>query len=102
MELNTAQANLQQAVAALARDLPQLDTQDACARIAWLRREAMLEGFTPAVVMADGLADALKRDRRRTPVAAWLDALTLAAGCGRGTPDTAPALLASVGVRYAA
>jgi hypothetical protein len=102
MDPNGAQAHLERAIAALARDIAGLDTRDACARIAWLRREAVAEGFLPAAAMADGLAEALQRQGRATPVKTWLDALTLAAGCGAGTPETTPALLATVGVRFAA
>jgi hypothetical protein len=99
---NTAQAKMEQAIATLARELPELSVREACTRIGWLRRQAVLEGFTPTAVLADGLADALTREGRAAPVQSWLDALAIAAGCGTGTPDTAPALLASIGVRFAA
>ena len=96
-----AQAELEQAVAALGRDLPRLKTAEACARIVHVRRQAARQGFAPAAALAAGMADAIGRDGRGAPIAAWFDALALAAGCGAGDADTAPLLLATVGVRLA-
>ncbi len=100
-ETGVAQADLEQAIGALARDIRRLDTEEACARIARLRRQAARDGFLPAATMADGLADALRRQGRAAPLQSWLDALAMAAGCG-GAPDATPALLATIGVRFAA
>jgi hypothetical protein len=99
---NGKQVALEQSIAALARDLPRMTIKEACARIAWLRREATRDGFLPMAVMADGLSDALTRHGRAAPLQNWLDALSTAAGCGTGNDDTADVLLASVGVRFAA
>jgi hypothetical protein len=102
MEPNKARTNLEQAIAALARDLPQLATKDACTRLAWLRRQAVLEGFIPTAILADGFASAITREGRATPIATWLDALSMAAGCGADNEDAGSLLLATVGVRFAA
>jgi hypothetical protein len=102
MQADTARTGLEEAIAALARDIRRLTTDDACARIGRLRRQAVAHGYLPTAAMADGLADALRRDGRAAPLQSWLDALSLAAGCGTGSPDTTPALFATVGVRFAA
>lgn len=102
MEPHKAQTELEQVITALARDLPRLASKDACARLAMLKRQAVLEGFLPTAVLADGLASAISRDGRNVPLATWLDALTLAAGCGVGNDEAGPLLLATIGVRFAA
>jgi hypothetical protein len=101
MGTEDVQGELGREIAALARDLARLGTVEACARIALLRRRAALAGFAPAVALADGFGKAISEDRRATPLGLWLDALTLAAGCGVGDAQTAPTLLATVGVRMA-
>jgi hypothetical protein len=100
MEPLKAQADLEQAIVALARDLPQLAVRDACTRLDWLRRQAMLEGFVPAAVLADGFAQAITRQGRNAPFRTWLDALSVAATCGRDNADIGPLLLATIGVRF--
>ncbi len=102
MEPDKARVNLEQAIVALAGDLPRLAAADACARLGWLRRQAVLEGFIPTAVLADGLASAIARDGRNVPLDTWLDALSLAAGCGADNAEAGPLLLATVGVRFAA
>ena len=99
---NGVRVDLQETIAALARDLPKLPAKDACARLGWLRRQAVRDGFVPAAVLADGLASAIMRDGRNVPFASWLDALTIAAGCGLDNHEAGPLLLATVGVRFAA
>jgi hypothetical protein len=101
MESNKAQAGLERAIASLARDLPGLPTGEACARIAQLKRAAVLEGFLPTAELADGLARALRRQGRRAPIASWLDALAAAAGCGTADAGVSTLLMATVGVRFA-
>ena len=101
MGMDDVQAELGGEIAALARDLARLDTTEACARIVQLRQRAARAGYAPAAALADGLRQAISEDRRATPLALWLDALMLAAGCGKGDAHTAPTLLASVGVRMA-
>ena len=49
MEPKKAQAELEGAVVALARELPGMAPKDACARLAWLKRQAVIEGFDFAV-----------------------------------------------------
>jgi hypothetical protein len=100
MEPLKAQADLEQAIVALARDLPQLAVRDACTRLDWLRRQAMLEGFVLAAVLADGFAQAITRQGRNAPFRTWLDALSVAATCGRDNADIGPLLLATIGVRF--
>jgi hypothetical protein len=100
MQATQADPTLDDAIAALSRDIRSLPTEDACARIAWLRHHAMQDGHMPAAAMADGLADALRREGSATPLQSWLDALAMAVGC-RGLPNATAALFASVGVRYA-
>lgn len=102
MEPNKACTNLEQAVAALARELPRLATKDACARLGVLKRQAVLEGFLPTAVLADGLSHAITCDGRKVPLAIWIDALSAAAGCGANNPQAGPLLLATIGVRFAA
>jgi hypothetical protein len=102
MEPNTGRAELERSIVALARELPQLDSKTACTRLAWLRREAVLAGYTPTAVLADGLAAAIRRDGAAMSYAPWLDALSIAAGCDRDDEAAGPVLLASVGVRFAA
>jgi len=101
MGTEDVQAELGREIAALARDFARLGTGEACTRIAGLGRRAALAGFAPAAALADGLRHAISEDRRATPLGAWLDALTLAAGCGKGDAQTAPTLLATIGVRLA-
>ena len=93
---------LEQTVAALARELPGMSREDACARLAWLRRQAVTEGATPTAMLADGLSSAITREGARVPLATWLDALSIAAGCGSDDGEAGPLLLATVGVRFAA
>ena len=100
MEPNRAE--LEQAVAALARDLPGMAPEDACARLSWLKRQAVIEGAAPAAMLADGLASAITRDGRKVPLATWLDALSVAAVCGPDNAEAGPLLLATIGVRFAA
>ena len=100
MEPHKAQTDLEQAIVALAHDLPQMAIKDACTRLDWLRRQAMLEGFVPAAMLADGFAHAITRQGRNAPFRAWLDALSVAATCGRDNADIGPLLLATVGVRF--
>ena len=100
MEPQRAQADLEQAIVALARDLPKMAMKDACTRLDWLRRQAMLEGFVPAAMLADGFANAITRQGRSAPFGTWLDALSVAATCGRDNADVGPLLLATVGVRF--
>jgi len=102
MEPEQARTELERSVATLARDLPGMTTRDACARLDYLRRQALLEGFMPTAVLADGLASAITRQGRNVPLGTWLDALTLAAGCGAENGDAGPLLLATIGVRFAA
>jgi hypothetical protein len=102
MEPNKARTELEQAIGTLARDLPRLASKDACARLAVLKRQAVLEGYMPTAVLADGLSDAITRDGRNVPFATWIDALSLAAGCGADNPQAGPLLLATIGVRFAA
>lgn len=94
-------AELERSIAALARDLPRMASRDACTRLAWLKRQAVLEGFTPAAMIADGLASAIERQGRNVPLKTWLDALSIAAGCGAENSEAGPLLLATVGVRFA-
>lgn len=94
--------SLEEAVAALAHDLPRLQPKDACARLAWLRRRAAREGATPTAMLADGLASAITREGVLVPLSTWLDALSIAAGCGAENDGAGPLLLATVGVRFAA
>ena len=101
MGTEDVQAELGREIAALARDLARLGTVEACARVAGLGRRAASAGFAPAATLADGLRHALSEDRRGTPLGPWLDALVLAAGCGKGDAQTAPTLLATIGVRLA-
>jgi hypothetical protein len=101
MEPQRAQAEFEREIIALARDLPRMAPKEACARLAWLKRQAVLEGFAPTAVLADGLADAIQRDGRNVPFNTWFDALTLAAGCGPENSEAGPLLLATVGVRFA-
>jgi hypothetical protein len=101
MEPNRARTELERSVAALARDLPGMAAKDACARLDYLRRQALLEGAEPAAVLADGLASAITREGRCVPLGTWLDALVLAAGCGAENSEAGPLLLATVGVRFA-
>jgi hypothetical protein len=101
MKPEGAQAEFERAIVALARDLPRMAPKEACARLAWLKRQAVLEGFAPTAVLADGLADAIQREGRNVPFNTWLDALTLAAGCGSENSEAGPLLLATVGVRFA-
>jgi hypothetical protein len=101
MGIEDVQVELGREIAALARDLARLGTTEACARITLLGRRAAQAGFTPAAALADGLRKAISEDRRATPLGLWFDALTLAAGCGAGDAQTAPTLLATVGVRMA-
>lgn len=100
MEPLKAQADLEQAIVALARDLPKMAMKDACTRLDWLRRQATLEGFLPAAMLADGFANAITRQGQNAPFRTWLDALTVAATCGRDNDDIGPLLLATVGVRF--
>jgi len=100
MEAIKAQADFEQAIVALARDLPKMAIKDACTRLDWLRRQATLEGFAPAAMLADGFAEAITRHGRNTPTRTWLDALSVAASCGRGNAEVGPLLLATVGVRF--
>jgi len=100
MEPQQAQTDLEQAIVALARDLPKMAMKDACTRLDWLRRQAMLEGFVPAAMLADGFANAITRQGRSAPLRTWLDALSVAATCGRDNADIGPLLLATVGVRF--
>ncbi len=102
MEPMTARVELEQAIAALAGDLPRMTPKDACVRLDWLRRQAVLHGFVPAAVLADGLADAIARQGWTVPLRPWLDALTMAAHCGADGAETGALLLATVGVRFAA
>ena len=102
MEPEQAQANLERSVAALARDLPGMAPKDACKRLDYLRRQALLEGFAPAAVLADGLANEITRNGRNVLLSSWLDALALAANCGAENAEASPLLLATVGVRFAA
>jgi hypothetical protein len=100
MQATQAGQTLDDAIAALSRDIRSLNMEDACARIAWLRRDAVKNGHMPAAAMADGLADALRREGSATPLQSWLDALAMAVGC-REIPNATSALFASIGVRYA-
>jgi len=100
MEPHKAQTDLEQAIVALAHDLPQMAIKDACTRLDWLRRQAMLEGFVPAAMLADGFAHAITRQGRNAPFRAWLDALSVAATCGRDNADLGSLLLATIGVRF--
>ena len=100
MEPQQAQTDLEQAIVALARDLPKMAMKDACTRLDWLRRQAMLEGFAPAAMLADGFANAITRQGRSAPLRTWLDALSVAATCGRDSADIGPLLLATVGARF--
>ncbi len=101
MKPGKAQADFEQAVAALARDLPGMAPKDACIRLAWLRRQAAHEGLRPAAMLADGLASAITRDGAATPLRTWLDALTLAAWCRTDDDAAGAAILATIGVRFA-
>jgi len=101
MGMDDVQLELGREIAALAGDLARLDTIEACARITQIGRRAALAGYGPAAALADGLRKAISEDRRATPLGAWFDALTLAAGCGPGDAQTAPTLFATVGVRMA-
>lgn len=100
MEPLKAQADFEQAVVALARDLPKMAIKDACMRLDWLRRQAVMEGFGPAAMLADGFANAISRQGHSAPLRTWLDALSVAATCGRDNADIGPLLLATVGVRF--
>lgn len=102
METNMARANLKLAIADFARDLPTLDSKRACARLAWLRHQATKAECLPAAVLADGLTSALLRDGPNVPLTAWLDALSIAAGCDSDATNAGPLLMATVGVRFAA
>jgi hypothetical protein len=102
MKPDQKQASLEQEIAALALDLPRLTAHDACARLGWLKRQAVVEGYLPTAMLADGLATAITRDGRNVPLKTWLDALSLAGGCGAANADAVPLLLATVGVRFAA
>ncbi|HWI86052.1 MAG TPA: hypothetical protein VNT42_07005 [Sphingomonas sp.] len=101
MDVPQGQGKFEHAVAMLARDLPRMRTADACARLGWLKRQAVLEGYLPTAMLADGLASAITRDGRNVPLRTWLDALSLAAGFGAHNDDAGPLLLATVGVRFA-
>jgi hypothetical protein len=101
MEPKKAQVELEGAVVALARELPGMAPKDACARLAWLKRQAVIEGFVPTAMLAEGLADAIQQDGRNVPLRTWLDALTLAVDCGPENAGAGPLLLATVGVRFA-
>jgi hypothetical protein len=100
MEPVKAQTDFEQAIVALAHDLPKMAIKDACTRLDWLRRQATLEGFVPAAMLADGFANAITKQGRNAPVRSWLDALSMAASCGRDNADAGPLLLATVGVRF--
>ena len=100
MEPQQAQTDLERAIVALARDLPRMAMKDACTRLDWLRRQAMLEGVVPAAMLADGFANAITRQGRSAPFRTWLDALSVAAACGRDNAEIGPLLLATVGVRF--
>lgn len=102
MQQDQARHPLEQAVATLAREMPNLSQDEACTRIAWLRRQAVAEGFMPTAMVAEGLSDAIRREGRQAPIAVWLDALGVAAGCGVGPAEVASTLLATVQVRFAA
>ena len=102
MKPDQAQTELERSVADLAHDLPGMTAKDACARLDYLRRQALLEGFVPAAVLADGLASAITRHGRNIPLGTWIDALTMAAGCGAENEGVGPLLLATIGVRFAA
>jgi hypothetical protein len=100
MEPVKAQADFEQAIVALAHDLPKMAIKDACTRLDWLRRQATLEGFLPAAMLADGFANAITKQGQNAPYRSWLDALSMAASCGRDNVDAGPLLLATVGVRF--
>ena len=100
MKPEGAQAEFERAIFALAQDLPRMAPKEACARLAWLKRQAVLECFAPTAVLADGFADAIQREGRNAPINTWLDALRLAAGCGSENSEAGPLLLATVGVRF--
>ena len=51
-------------------------------------------------MLADGFANAITRQGRSAPFGTWLDALSVAATCGRENADVGPLLLATVGVRF--
>ena len=102
MKPEQAQTNLEQAIVALARDLPKLAPKEACARLGWLKRQAVQEGAFPAAMVAAGLASAITLQGRNVPLKTWLDALAVAAGCGPENSEAGPLLLATVGVRFAA
>lgn len=102
MKPDKAQTNLEQAIGALARDLPKLAPKDACARLGWLKRQAVQEGAFPAAMVAAGLASAITLQGRKVHLKTWLDALSVAAGCGPENSEAGPLLLATVGVRFAA
>jgi len=101
MGTEDVQAELGREIAALAGDLGRLGTVEACARVGGLARRAALAGFAPAAALADGLRHAISEDHRGTPLGPWLDALAVAAGCGKGDAQTAPTLFATIGVRLA-
>ncbi len=100
MEPVKAQTDFEQAIVALARDLPKLAIKDACTRLDWLRRQAILEGIVPAAILADSFAHAITRQGRSAPFRTWLDALSIAVTHGRENADIGPVLLATVGVRF--
>ena len=102
MKPEQAQTNLEQAIVALARDLPKLAPKEACARLGWLKRQAVQEGAFPAAMVAAGLASAITLQGRNVPLKTWLDALAVAAGCGPENSEAGPLLLATIGVRFAA
>ena len=102
MKPEQAQTNLEQAIVALARDLPKLAPKEACARLGWLKRQAVQEGAFPAAMVAAGLSSAITLQGRNVPLKTWLDALAVAAGCGPENSEAGPLLLATVGVRFAA
>jgi hypothetical protein len=102
MKSDKVQSNLEQAIGALARDLPAMAPKDACARLGWLKRQAVQAGAFPAAMVAAGLASAITLQGRNVPLKTWLDALAVAAGCGPEDSEAGPLLLATVGVRFAA
>ena len=102
MEPGRAQAEFQQVVAVFAQELPRLMPKEACARLDWLRRQALLAGMIPTAVLADGLSSAITRDGGKVPLATWIEALSIAVTCGADDVEAGPLLLATVGVRFAA
>lgn len=69
MEPQKAQTDLEQAIVALAHDLPKMAIKEVCTRLDWLRRQAMLEGIVPAAMLADGFAHAITRQGTTRPSA---------------------------------